>query len=245
MERTDKNTRILKLYDRLKSGEVVNKTHFSLECNVSERAFDRDIEDIRLYLSEEFSPAELLFNKAENGYYLTTERRRDLMVDELLTIIKILLGSEVLRSDELYEVSETLMSFAGRKNVGKLKALIVEELANYPSKPDKKVFIKMIWDLSECVLRKTRIRLCCREAEHEEAHVTVSPLSVIFLENSFYLAAFIEGNEDELPALFRVEHIDSFEVLNQPVSVKSTQVFDIAMIKDTFKRNPQKIFNER
>lgn len=236
MERADKNTRILKLYDRLLSGKTVNKTLFSLECNVSERAFDRDVEDIRLYLSEEFSPMELIFDKSKNGYYLTVERRRDLLADELLPILKILLGIEVFRSDEMREISETLMSFIDRKDVSKVKISIAEELANYQPQPDKTVLLKMVWDLSECIYRKTKIKIRYQIAGQAENFIIVSPVSVVFAENGFYLAAFTEGSDNEYPTFYQVDKIDSFEVLGQAVFIKSTQICDIDKIKCYFKQ---------
>lgn len=74
LDGTDKNTRILRLYDDLINGKVVNKTTFSINCKISERTFDRDIQDIRLFLSEKFSPTELLFDKSKNGYFFFYEK---------------------------------------------------------------------------------------------------------------------------------------------------------------------------
>lgn len=51
------------LYHQLLNGEHIDKAAFSLEHNITERSFDRDIEDIRLFLSEIFSSNELLFDK--------------------------------------------------------------------------------------------------------------------------------------------------------------------------------------
>ena len=38
------------LYHQLLNGEHIDKAAFSLEHNIMERSFDRDIEDIRLFL---------------------------------------------------------------------------------------------------------------------------------------------------------------------------------------------------
>ena len=47
----DKITRILLLYSKLMKGEEVDKIMFCFENNCSSRTFERDIEDIRLYLT--------------------------------------------------------------------------------------------------------------------------------------------------------------------------------------------------
>ena len=55
----DKITRTLLLYSRLINGEKVNKFAFCMETDCIPRTFDRDIEDVRLYLSETFDVREL------------------------------------------------------------------------------------------------------------------------------------------------------------------------------------------
>lgn len=69
----DKITRILMLYSKLMQGEIINKTRFCLETECRSRSFDRDIEDIRLYLSESYSASELRYDRREGGIFL---RRR-------------------------------------------------------------------------------------------------------------------------------------------------------------------------
>lgn len=59
----DKVSRILRLFHRLIQGQKLNKADFAKSNNISERSVDRDIEDIRYYLSEIHSNAEVLFNK--------------------------------------------------------------------------------------------------------------------------------------------------------------------------------------
>ena len=55
----DKIERLLLLYTKLITGEQVNKTLFCFEYECSPRTFERDIETIRLYLSDSFSFSEL------------------------------------------------------------------------------------------------------------------------------------------------------------------------------------------
>ena len=47
-----KITRLLFLFSKLINGEKVNKTVFCFEHDCSPRTFDRDIQEIRLFLSE-------------------------------------------------------------------------------------------------------------------------------------------------------------------------------------------------
>lgn len=49
MQSTDKVTRILMLYQQLLNGNIVKKATFALEHQITERTFERDIDDIRLF----------------------------------------------------------------------------------------------------------------------------------------------------------------------------------------------------
>ncbi len=67
----DKVTRVLMLFYRLSRGEKINKENFCLEYEVNPRTFDRDIEDIRLFLSELYTCSELIFDRNSNSYLIT------------------------------------------------------------------------------------------------------------------------------------------------------------------------------
>ena len=66
----DKTTRILLLYGRLVQGERINKMAFCMEAECLPRTFERDIEDIRLYLSEVHEDKELIYDRNNNTYCL-------------------------------------------------------------------------------------------------------------------------------------------------------------------------------
>lgn len=67
----DKVTRVLLLFYHLSRGERVNKSNFCLEYKITGRTFDRDVEDIRLFLSELYTSSELVFDRATNSYIIT------------------------------------------------------------------------------------------------------------------------------------------------------------------------------
>lgn len=50
----DKITRVLMMYSKLLEGGKIYKKSFCEEMGIDRRTFDRDIEDIRLFLSESF-----------------------------------------------------------------------------------------------------------------------------------------------------------------------------------------------
>ncbi len=70
MGHTDMVTRILNMYEELRTGKQVHKASYCEEYGISERTFDRDIEKIRNYLSEFFCGKEVVYLSRENAYKL-------------------------------------------------------------------------------------------------------------------------------------------------------------------------------
>ena len=73
---TDKVTRMLSLYKKMDEGAKICKHNYSIEYDISQRTFDRDIEDLRIFLSEIFSDKEIVFDKKENVYYMTNRSEK-------------------------------------------------------------------------------------------------------------------------------------------------------------------------
>ena len=108
--RTGKATRVLMLYQRLLKGELVDKITYSLEYGVNERTFDRDIEEIRMFLSETYSSDELLFDRETNTYYLTGRRPQYIDRMDATVISKILLESKAFCTVEMQGLIDTILS---------------------------------------------------------------------------------------------------------------------------------------
>ncbi|MDD2426285.1 MAG: hypothetical protein PHU00_09745, partial [Bacteroidales bacterium] len=108
--KTDKTTRILMLYHRLLNGQYIDKITFSLDHGINERTFDRDIEDVRLFLSDSFSLSELVFDKETCSYYLTGDKPKYLDRMDAVIIGKILLSGNSLRKDEADGLLNALFS---------------------------------------------------------------------------------------------------------------------------------------
>ena len=64
------------------------------------RTFDRDIEDVRLYLSEDYSTKEVIYDRSNNCYVLSGVTKQDLEISEYRFIERLLIQSELLRKDE-------------------------------------------------------------------------------------------------------------------------------------------------
>lgn len=67
----DKVTRVLMMFYELSRGRHISKVAFCQEHGITGRTFDRDIEDIRIFLSELYTNSELLFDRGTNTYFIS------------------------------------------------------------------------------------------------------------------------------------------------------------------------------
>lgn len=88
MAGTDMAIRILKMYEALSRGKEIQKLSFCMEHGISERTFDRDIEKIRLFLSEEYNGQEVRCLSDSECYKIPDQKEcGELSVLELILIV--------------------------------------------------------------------------------------------------------------------------------------------------------------
>lgn len=206
----DKITRVLFLYSQLMKGEGVNKAVFCIENDCSPRTFDRDIEDVRLYLSESYSASELIYDKSRNVYYISGTERTKLESVEYLFVQQILKDTAVLRKDEFEILTSHLLS-----NTEKSKSfdwLKNEAHSGYKSPSHNKALLKLHGDLVSVMQYKKCIRMKYFKNDGEEVERNVIPCTIKSDFGYLYLIGYREDRIDEYPAYFRLDRIYSFYI---------------------------------
>ncbi len=208
----DKITRILLLYSKLVRGERVNKYSFCAETDILPRSFDRDIEDVRLYLCEMFCGEELIYNRAENSYYLTGSVRQALEPTEYVFIERVLKDSGILRTDEF---SELLRHLAGNSdNTYKTKQLAEKAIQNYCEPAHQRALLKIHSDLATTISNQSVIKLKYSKANGEEIERELIPCELKCDLGYLYLVAYRQDDK-EYPEYYRLDRIHSFFVERQ------------------------------
>lgn len=233
MGNTDKITRILILYYRLIRGEWISKTEFSIEHGITERTFDRDIEDIRIFLSEIYTSKELLFDREEKAYHLTGCSQIEISAVEICAIIKILISSRAFNEEEMRGLLSSVSKLIPLEKQKIMDQLIYSEINCYKQLEHGKAILKMNWDLNKCILNQRKIKLLYYKATGEKVSRIVLPISVIFSEVYFYLIAFIEDKDYDFPAFFRIDRIESFEVMDEVYSRSLYQKYNVGEMKNS------------
>lgn len=209
----DKNTRLLILYHQLLTGRKVSKQTFCVDQKINERSFDRDIEDIRLFLSEELPYCELLYDRINKNYYLSHTIGSTLSGEESLFLSNALLAQKNVRSDELEGMLKNIINItdSSRRNI-LYKLLKTKNRLN--KNISKSAILKMHWDLERAILNCNQIILEYELDEHNYVMRMVNPVELHFEGGHIYLIAYIIEKNYNSPAFYRLDRIQSFRVIN-------------------------------
>lgn len=97
--------RVLGIYTKLLSGNVINKFDEAQEYGVNERSIQRDIDDIRNYLEIESEKTgyinSVIYDRMKKGYRLEQIYKMKLTNSEVLAVCKILLDSRAFTKKEM------------------------------------------------------------------------------------------------------------------------------------------------
>lgn len=210
--KTDKITRVLILYHQLMDGMHINKAAFAWEHGITERSFDRDIEDVRLFLSEIYSPRELRFDRDTGTYYLTGSKPSYLDRMDAAVIGKLLLESEVLRKDEMHGLYQALLSAVSPRDADAVNQYLRTNIVSYRSST-KAALLKTVSDLFEILREGMDIELLLHSSEHGPCKIKVFPLEITVEHSAFYLIASTGTDLNQIEQ-FAMEQIESFTVLH-------------------------------
>lgn len=210
--KTDKATRVLMLYHRLLQGEHIDKAEFSLEHGINERTFDRDIEDIRVFLSDIYSIEEVVYDVETKSYSMTEEKMKPLDRMEATVILKILLSSESLREDEMNGLINSILSVVNKTDKQILSDYLSYEQERYLSQ-EKEAIIKIIVDLYAVIRQGMDIEIQINDCNEKVVKKQVSPLEIVLEDKMFYLAC-VEQTNPQVLMKYPVNVIKGFKLLN-------------------------------
>ena len=135
-ESTRKHDRVLELYSRLLTGEILHKDKLALEYGVTTRSIQRDIDSIRDFCSNQSTrhgeTADVIYDHAAKGFRLVNSRTVTLTNAELFAAAKILLENRSLSKTEMekiiLELVDACLPTAEKK---KMSELLRNELFHY------------------------------------------------------------------------------------------------------------------
>lgn len=204
----DKTTRILQMYAKISQGGKIYKKSFCMETGIDRRTFDRDIEDIRLYLSESFDGNNLVYDRKDESYHLENfYKSQPLSAMEVVYILELLNSCCALRKDEYTGLAASLLNAVELNRRKYVKKVAEGYIRDYPANTHQ-ALLKLNWDLQQCIVEKDIIELHFRNGRKK----VVSPVRIQICGDQMYLFAF---ETSELLLAVLLQDIASFRMKNQ------------------------------
>ncbi|MDY5463308.1 helix-turn-helix transcriptional regulator [Hornefia butyriciproducens] len=237
----DKITRTLKLYTKLMNGHLIRKTEEAERYGVNERSIQRDIDDIRSFLSDETlengAVNMIVYDRGKKGYRLDQSNKMGLTSSEILAVCKILLDSRAFTKKEMKSMLERLVDCcapeANRNIVGDL---IRNEEFHYVEPRHKTTFIDTMWEIGLAIRTFHYIEIRYeRLKDRKKVTRKVKPAAIMFSEYYFYLTAFIDDADegladfdvvnDSFPTIYRIDRIRKLTVLDEQFNIPYSSRF--------------------
>ena len=227
--------RILDLYNRFTNGEILVKAEEAARYDVNERSIQRDIDDIRAYLANDYeTERQLIYDRNKKGYLMVRDEQKTLTNSEILAVCKILLESRSMMKDEMYPIIDKLLQCCVPCEYYRQVAdLISNEKFHYLEPHHGRNFINDMWDISSAVYEHRLMRIRYQKLkEKDNVMRLIQPVGIMFSEYYFYLCAYISASEDmpdvpnrAFPTIYRIDRIEEFEVLDEHFHVPYAERF--------------------
>ena len=192
-DKYSKNDRILHIYQALCGGETVNKCEAARHFQVDERSIQRDIDDIRSFLSDLAAhdpreTREIIYDRQEKGFILRGCQPSQMTGSELLAVSKILLESRAFTRQEMFTIIDKLvLGCFPQKNLPLVADLISNEKYNYIELNSPGSIHDRLWDIGSSIQQHHLLEIWYdsqRDGTSPSVRVVV-PLSVLFHEYYF------------------------------------------------------------
>lgn len=215
-----KHDRVLEIYNRLLSGEILIKEELAEEFGVGEKSIQRDIDALRDFCFNrsvsDGEEMEITYDRIAKGYRLKNYRSISLTNAELFTVVKILLESRALNKAEMTDIVDKIVEACiPPKEQKKMKGLTKNELFHYVEPRHQKALIENVWNIGTAVYAHKIIHLEYQKTNGEITNKLIKPVGIMCSEYYFYLIAY-PGDADKkhsgYPTVYRIDRIKSYRI---------------------------------
>lgn len=239
---SSKINRILDLYTKLMNGYLINKSDEAVRYGVNERSIQRDIDDIRNYLSDDALEHgfmnSVVYDRERKGYRMKQIYKLRLTNSEILAVCKIMLDSRAFTKKEMKSMLDRLVDCCAPKvNRNLVQDLIRNEAFHYVEPRHKTPFIDTMWEIGVAIRTNHYIEIRYeRLKDRKIVRRKLKPVAIMFSEYYFYLTAFMD-DEDELrkdfdvindsfPTIYRIDRIKKLITLDEQFNIPYTSRFE-------------------
>lgn len=235
MKNPDNKCRLLDIFYQLMWDNHVTVNSIARNYEVSEKTIKRDISMIRSFLSENrelVGNVELQYDRQEQCYKLN--RLEGLSSQELLIILKILVGSRALDKESLREAVDRLTICANNTGQEIFRDFCKNELDYYRAvKKEEGLDISgFVWKLEKAIQRGRSVCIVYEKLEGACVERNLYPISVVFSNFYFYLLACRSDVEESAVIYYRVDRMKEIREGKEriPVSIEKRHQLDGARL---------------
>ena len=239
-EENTKYNRILSIYTKLISGEVVDKDRAADEHQVDKCTIQRDIAAIRNFIENDFDSSvnkEVVFDRSRNGYILRDKESDFLTNSEILAVCKILLESRSLSKNEMMPILNKLVEkCVPVQSKKKVSSLIENEKFHYIEPKHGTNFVEQLWDIGTAIQEHRIIEITYTRMKDRGTVVRrLKPAAIMVSEYYFYLTAFIddidrkghfENPDDLFLTIYRIDRIKEMKITDDRFYVPYANKFE-------------------
>jgi len=233
-DKQSKNTRILSIYQRLSSGKLINKAEEAARFGVDERSIQRDIDDIRAFLDDQAmtdgDTRQIAYDRKRKAFLMEGFQSPLMTNGEILAVSKILLESRAFTKEEMSVIIDKLIAgCVPQKNMKLVSDLLANEKFHYVELTNPAGILEKLWDIGNDIKDRHLMEITYHRqgSTQEPVKRIIEPISIIFSEYYFYLNAYIVEKDDadvyrhkyDYPAIFRVDRVDSYRLLDKKFSL--------------------------
>ena len=152
MDKHSKNSRTIDMYVRLCEGKIINKEEETERFGVDERSIQRDIDDIRAFLSDytvwHSGDSRLIeYVRVKKGFVMTGTEGSAMSKSEVLAVSKILLESRAFTKKEINSILDKLVEGCVKlKNMKLVSDLLANEKYHYVELKHKSGMKDKVWE---------------------------------------------------------------------------------------------------
>ena len=231
-----KHDRILNIYSRLMNGALIKKSETAVEFGVNERTVQRDIDDIRAFLSDSGSTVSVIYDRRAEGFRMDESSGDMLTNGEILAVCKILMDSRSLIKSEMFPIIDKLIATCVPPKAKKdIFDLVKNEKEHYIEPRHGKKIENMLMLLGEAVREKRIIEIEYKRLPGDTVARRIKPVGIMVSEFYFYLTAFIddaeavehfENPDDLFPTIYRIDRIQKIKKTDEHFFVPYASRFE-------------------
>lgn len=225
--REKEKRRLLDIFFQAVKGQGIQLEEIMREYGISSRTFRRDKELINAFLADNLAmnggeSLELKYNRKYNEYRMDTDYL--LADEELVALVKILIGSRALSYKDMSRIISKLSRFTTQEDRALLRKLLGKEKELYCEiHADCDNLLKNHWQLTKCIQRGREVTIRYLKMDRSEIRRRVKPLSITFSDYYFYLIAVEAGKDEAVPKYYRIDRITKIKEHNDVQILKSAQ----------------------